>query len=79
MKTLHSDLSKVWTLEEFIQLEETKTPCELVHVELIMSPRPTTFHQEVSGLLYMLLSNATSSVGGKVFLPIGVYIDKHLY
>lgn len=78
MKTLHSDPSKIWTVEKYLQLEETKTPCELIHGELIMSPRPTTFHQRVLALLCAQFENAAASVGGMVFPSLtGVYIDKH--
>lgn len=80
MKTLHSDPSKIMTLEEFLQLEETTHPCELINGELIMSPVPSPNHQEVSGLLYVLFFNAARATGGKVyFSPIGLFVNQRNY
>jgi len=78
MKTLHSDPSKVWTLKEFLLLEETNRPCELINGELIMSPTRSPNHQEISGLLYILFTSAASVAGGKVYYsPIGLFINQH--
>ena len=80
MKTLHSNPSKILTLEEFLQLEETTHPCELINGELIMSPVPSPNHQEVSGLLYVLFFNAAAASGGKVYYsPIGLFVNQHNY
>jgi Uma2 family endonuclease len=77
MKTLHSDPSKIWTLEEFLQLEETNTPCELINGELIMSPTPTFLHQTILGRLYVLFFHAAESTGGTAcFSPFDLCIDE---
>jgi len=76
MKTLTIDRSKVWTVEEYLQLEEINTPCELINGELFMSPSPNPFHQEVVSNLNDFLKRAAKLVEGKVyFSPIDLYID----
>jgi Uma2 family endonuclease len=77
MKTLHSNPSKILTLEEFLQLEETNTPCELIHGELIMSPSPTFEHQTILSRLHVLFFHAAESTGGTAcFSPFDLYIDE---
>jgi Uma2 family endonuclease len=78
MKTLHSNPSKILTLEEFLQLEETNTPCELINGELIMSPSPTFEHQTILGRLYVLFFHAAEATGGTACLsPFDLHIDEH--
>jgi len=77
MKTLTIDRSKVWTIEDFLQLGEMNTPCELINGQLFMSPSPNPFHQEVLSNLNDFFKPAAKSAGGKVFFsPIDLYIDK---
>ncbi len=48
MQTAIIDKSKEWTVEEFIQLEESNMPCELINGEVFISPAPNLTHQVVS-------------------------------
>jgi Uma2 family endonuclease len=77
IKALQSNPSRILTLEEFLQLEETTHPCELINGELIMSPVPSPIHQEVAGLLHVLFFNAAAVAGGKVYHAIGLFINQH--
>lgn len=71
MKTLTIDRSKVWTVEEYLRLEESNTPCELINGELFTSPSPNPFHQEVLSNLNDFLKGAAKRIEGKVyFSPI---------
>jgi Uma2 family endonuclease len=77
MKTLTIDRSKEWTVDDFLQLEESDTPCELINGELVMSPAPTPFHQNVSSNLNDFLKAEARKSGGFVFFaPIDLYIDR---
>jgi Uma2 family endonuclease len=77
MKEYKLDPTKIWTVEEFLQLEESVTPCELINGKVYMSPSPTPFHQSVSGNLYDLLKSEAKKEGGTVFYsPIDLYIDE---
>jgi len=76
MKVLSIDRSKEWTVEDFQQLEESVTPCELINGELVMSPAPTSLHQIVVGNLYYHLRTWSIKAGGLVLMsPIDLYID----
>ena len=72
----HSDPSKIWTVEEFMQLEESKTPCELINGKVFMSPAPAPFHQIVLGNFYTLLRSQAKKNGGIAFFaPVDLFID----
>lgn len=76
MNTLTIDKTKEWTVEDFLLLGETKTPCQLINGELIMSPAPSPKHQRVSRKLFKLIDSATQGAGELFFSPIDLYIDE---
>jgi Uma2 family endonuclease len=77
MQTATIDRSKEWTLEEFMQLEESNLPCELINGEVFMSPAPSFTHQIVSGNLYDLLKAFARKNGGvALFSPVDVILDR---
>jgi Uma2 family endonuclease len=63
------------TAAQYLQMEETTRPVELLEGELIMSPPPIPLHQRLIGLLYLLLVNLIPD-GEVFFSPIGVYLDE---
>ena len=75
MKTLTIDNSKVWTVEDYLLLGETSTPCQLIDGDLIMSPAPTPAHQRISRKIFNLLSKFTSGLDEVFYAPIDLYID----
>lgn len=77
MKILTIDRSKEWTVDDFLKLEESNTPCELINGQLVMSPAPTPFHQNVTSNLNDFLKAEARKIGGLVFFaPIDLYIDQ---
>ena len=77
MQVATIDRSKEWTVDDFLQLEESNLPCELINGELFMSPAPSLTHQLVSGNLYDIIkAYARKSGGMAMFSPIDVYLDK---
>lgn len=67
----------MWTVEDYLQLGEMNTPCQLINGELIMSPSPTPYHQVVSSNLNDILKTEAKKKGGMVFYaPMDLYIDK---
>jgi len=75
-KAYDGDQSRNWTVEEFLQLEESKTPCELIDGKVFMSPAPTPFHQIVLGNLNDILRSEARKSGGIVFFaPVDLHID----
>jgi Uma2 family endonuclease len=75
MNTLTIDKTKNWTLEDFIQLGETRTPCQLINGELIMSPAPAPLHQRVLRKLFKIIDSL--NLPGEIFFaPIDLYIDE---
>ncbi|MBT1704670.1 Uma2 family endonuclease [Chryseosolibacter indicus] len=77
MQTVKIDRTKEWTVEDYLQLGEMNTPCQLINGELIMNPSPTPYHQAVIGNLYELIKPLAKEAGGLVFLsPLDVHIDK---
>jgi Uma2 family endonuclease len=76
MQTAIIDKSKEWTVEEFLQLEESNLPCELINGEVFMSPAPNLMHQVVSSNLNDLLKAYARKTGGfAAYSPFDVYLD----
>ncbi len=76
MQTATIDRTKEWTVEDFVQLEESNLPCELINGELFMSPAPSLTHQVVSSNLNDILKAYAKKIGGFVaYSPFDVYLD----
>ena len=76
MQTAIIDKSKDWTVAEFLQLEESNLPCELINGEVFMSPAPNLTHQVVSGNLYDILKSYSRKTDGfAAYSPFDVYLD----
>jgi Uma2 family endonuclease len=76
MQTATIDRSKQWTVDDFLKLEESNLPCELINGELIMSPSPVPIHQIISGNLYDILKAYAKKTGSIVFFaPMDLYIN----
>lgn len=77
MQTVKIDRSKEWTVDDYLLLGETNTPCQLINGELIMSPSPTPHHQAIAGNLYDILKAEAKKTGGTAFFaPMDVHIDR---
>ena len=77
MQTATIDKTKEWTVDDYLQLEESNLPCELINGELFMSPAPNLMHQVVSGNLYDILKVYARKSGGFAgYSPIDVYLDQ---
>jgi Uma2 family endonuclease len=76
MQTAIIDKSKDWTVAEFLQLEESNLPCELINGEVFMSPAPNLIHQVVSSNLNdVLKAYARETDGFAAYSPFDVYLD----
>ena len=76
MQTAIIDKTNEWTVEEFLQLEESNLPCELINGEVFISPAPNMIHQVVSGKLYDMLKAYARKTGGfAAYSPFDVYLD----
>ena len=75
MQTVRIDRSKEWTVEDYLQLGESATPCQLINGELIMSPAPSPNHQRVLRKLFKILDESITS-GELFFAPIDLYVDR---
>src|SRR3989304_955065 len=52
--------------------------CELIYGRLYMSPAPVVRHQDVIGMLFVLLDAAAEASGGKALLsPVDVILADH--
>ncbi len=77
MQTARIDKTKNWTVEDYLLLGEMTTPCQLINGELIMSPAPTPYHQQVLSNLNDFLKTAAKEAGGRVyFSPIDLFINE---
>lgn len=67
---------KTYTLEDYLKLPEG-APYQLIKGELVMSPSPSTVHQEILKILAVKLVNFAEDRGlGKVYLaPVDVYLS----
>jgi len=71
-----ADVPKIkMTKAEFMALPETNTPTELINGELIVSPTPVDRHQEIVGLLHILLHRLFHS-GTLRLSPADVHISE---
>ncbi|MFN7792357.1 MAG: Uma2 family endonuclease [Cyclobacteriaceae bacterium] len=76
MQTATIDRTKEWTVEDFLRLEESNLPCELINGELFMSPAPNFTHQVVLSNLNDILKGHARTIGAIVaFSPVDVYLD----
>lgn len=75
MKTATIDRSRAWTVEEYLQLGQMETPCQLVNGQLIMSPAPTPYHQMVSRNLFRKLDEVIDSGDELLYAPIDLIVD----
>ena len=76
MQTVKFDRTKEWTAEDYLDLGDMNTPCQLINGELIMSPAPTPLHQRVSKKLFKILDGSSNSKGEVFYAPIDLFIDK---
>jgi Uma2 family endonuclease len=70
--------TKKYTYEDYSRLEEG-APYQLIDGELIMSPPPTVYHQQILLKISILLSNylEKNKIGFVLTSPMDVYFDKH--
>jgi len=77
MQTVTIDRTKDWTVDEFMKLEESNLPCELINGAVFRSPAPSFTHQTVLSNLNDFLKDYASSKGGIVrFSPVDVFLDR---
>jgi Uma2 family endonuclease len=76
MQTSKIDRTKNWTVDDYVLLGETDTPCELINGDLIKSSAPNPYHQRVSKKLFKLLDRASTNFGEVFYAPIDLYIDQ---
>jgi Uma2 family endonuclease len=71
---------RLYTYDELVaELPETNQPCELWEGELIMSPAPSYYHQEIALRFYRLLFDWVSQrkVGKVIASPIDMVLSPH--
>lgn len=71
---------RIWTYAELVaELPETNQPCELWEGNLIMSPAPSFFHQEVAFRLQRVLYDWVTprKLGRVVGAPIDMVLSPH--
>ncbi len=73
MEVATFDRSKIWTVKDYLQLEEGLL-AQLIDGQLIMSPSPTTQHQRVLRKLTLLLDHLP---GELFFSPIDLYLNEN--
>lgn len=74
MEVATIDRSKVWTVDDYLKLEEGLL-AQLIDGELIMSPAPTTEHQRIIKKLTFLLEAKLE--GEAYFAPVDLFINEN--
>ncbi|MEM9390742.1 MAG: Uma2 family endonuclease [Bacteroidota bacterium] len=74
MQTLTIDRSKVWTIEDYLQLDVEL--CQLIDGNLVMTPAPNTEHQRIIGKLHILLHPFLGDREEVLLSPIDVFLNK---
>ncbi|MEM7107788.1 MAG: Uma2 family endonuclease [Bacteroidota bacterium] len=78
MQTLTIDRSKVWTIEDYLQLDVEL--CQLIDGNLVMTLAPNTEHQRIIGKLRIILHKFLSSGEEILLAPVDVFLDqKNIY
>jgi Uma2 family endonuclease len=76
MRVATVDRTKDWTVDDYLLLGESKTPCQLINGELIMIPTPSSLHQRILRDLFKILDQSANKKGEILFALIDLYIDK---
>jgi Uma2 family endonuclease len=77
MQNIKIDRSKKWTADDFLQLDESNTPCELINGQLFTCTSPSLLHQIILSNLYDVIKAHARKVNGFVaFAPFDVYLDE---
>jgi Uma2 family endonuclease len=74
---LTAEKKKKYTVKDYLMLEEG-TPFQLIDYNLIMSPSPTSNHQQLSGRLLQTMLNFLDSINDNGFIvsaPMDVIFD----
>lgn len=75
MEAVAIDTSKTWTVEEYLQLEENPN-LQLINGDLIMSPSPSLFHQQILKNLFTVIDSLAKKSGDRAyFAPLDVFLD----
>ncbi len=65
------------TAQDYSQLPETTQPMELIDGEIIVSPSPLDYHQEISVNIIMILMGLVAKQGYLRHSPIDVRLDEY--
>ncbi len=77
MQTVTIDRTKEWTVDEFMKLEESNLPCELINGAVFRSPTPSLTHQVVLGNINDFFKGYARKNGGiAMFSPVDVILDR---
>ncbi len=79
-RTVEPDTRRWYTYDELVaELPESNQPCELWEGELIMSPTPSFFHQEIALRFYRLLYDWAHErdLGKVIAAPIDMVLSPH--
>lgn len=74
MQTATIDRTKKWSVDDYLLLGESLTPCELINGELIMSPAPSPAHQRTLRKLFKIFDRLNPQ-GELFFAPVDLYIN----
>ena len=75
METIAIDTTQTWTVEEYLQLEENPN-LQLINGNLIMSPSPSLFHQQILKNLFKVIDSLSKKLGDRTyFAPLDVFLD----
>ena len=75
-----ADPKRLWTYDELLaEIPESNKPCELWDGELIMSPMPSFFHQEIAFRFGRMLHDwvAPKKLGKVMGLPVDMVLSPH--
>ena len=77
MELVAIDNSKIWTAEEYMQLNENPNQ-QLIKCSLIMSPSPSLNHQQILINLSSILRQYAVKNGDRIyFSPLDIHLDQH--
>ena len=77
MQTLTIDRSKVWTVEDYLQLDVEL--CQLIQGNLVMTPAPNTEHQRIIGKLHIIFHKFLSEQEEVLLSPVDVFLTKKIF
>jgi Uma2 family endonuclease len=78
VKNYSFEPDKIWTVSDYMGIDISNEPVQLIHGKLIMSPAPSPQHQRISRNLFQILIQHTLNFGEVFYSPIDLILSESI-